>query len=81
MIGTWITKEGSHIAYNKLELSHLKNIIKLIEKKAKEGEDYFVGGGSDGDYFGDMETLFGEDIFEKYDYYNLKEELNKREEA
>ena len=34
---TWKTKDEKRIPYKDLELSHLKNIIKWIEKKAKDG--------------------------------------------
>jgi hypothetical protein len=77
---TWTTKDGKKIPYNKLEDSHLLNILKFIEKKAEEGISVFYGGcGSTADeMWADEEILTGEEVKEYMDYYTLKKEAYKR---
>jgi methylmalonyl-CoA mutase cobalamin-binding subunit len=74
------TKSGKKILLSDLELSHLKNIIKLIEKKAKEGLKIIMGGGSiyEGDIWYDEETYYGEKCKNELGYYFYVKELKSR---
>ena len=75
------TKNGNKIKLNDLELSHLQNIIKWIDKKATEGLTIRMGGGSTAeDMWYDEDTYYGEAVRKKLNYYDYKAELYKREE-
>lgn len=75
----WETKNGKEIPYNKLENSHLLNILKFIERRAKEG--VWTGGGS---YYGEgdndfwEEILFGKQVKDFFNYYYLRSLAKKR---
>ena len=74
-----ITREGKKIKLCDLELGHLKNILKWIEKKADEGITIRRGGGFTAeDMWYDEEELYGERALEYLNYYQYKAELNKR---
>jgi len=77
----WETADGVKIPYNKLETLHLKNILRYIECRAEEGVDvFFVGGCWDAlepPYF-DSDTIYGDEVYEHFDYEGLKNELFKR---
>ena len=80
MTKTWTTKKGEEIPYNKLEDSHLLNIISFIERKAEEGITVKYGGmGMWGDepWF-DVGTYYGEEARDRMDYNSLKAEAKKR---
>ena len=55
------TKDGKKILLSDLELSHLENIIKWIEKKANEGLTIRYGGSGNcaEDMWYDEDTLYG----------------------
>ena len=75
------TKNGNKIKLSDLELSHLQNIIKLIDRKATEGLTIRMGGGSTAeDMRYDEDTYYGEAVRKKLNYYDYKAELYKREE-
>lgn len=74
-----ITKEGKKIKLSDLETSHLKNIVKLIKRRAKEGVTISSGGGyfSDEIWY-DEETIYGKKAKEHLGYKLYKKELKKR---
>jgi len=64
-----------------LELSHLQNIIKFINKKATEGLTIRMGGGSTAeDIWYDESIIYGEAVRKKLNYYDYKNELHKRKQ-
>jgi len=76
---TWETKQGDFIPYKKLEDSHLLNILKWIEKRAKEGMTLQYGGGHDAeDMWYEEEEIEGKEVLERYDYKGLVKEAKKR---
>ena len=79
-MNSWITKSGKKIYYKDLKDSHLLNILKMIKRTAEKGEQKITGGYCDDDTFatGDVDYLEGEEILEKYDYYGLLFEADKR---
>nr|OQX98987.1 MAG: hypothetical protein B6I27_01600 [Erwiniaceae bacterium 4572_131] len=77
---THVTKDGREIPLNKLDLSHLKNIIRWIERKAKEGVKISYGGGVDAeDIWYDEYILYGNDALNELDYKKYIKELKRRE--
>ena len=74
------TKLGDKIPLCDLELSHLENIIKWIEKKSINGLHVSVGGR--GNYAEDMwydeDVLFGKEAKQKLNYKDYILELEKR---
>ena len=74
------TKEGNKIKLSDLELYHLKNIIRWIERKSAEGVTFRSGGGTCAeDMWYDEDTYYGEEALKKLNYYDYKAELGKRE--
>lgn len=68
------TKDGTEIAIHDLEMSHLVNIIKYIERRAEEGVRVFMAGGCPTDpstFWYDEEYLFDKKAKERlhYDVY------------
>ena len=77
----WKTKNNKKIPYNELETSHLINIIAFIKRRASEGIKIQYGGccGSLAeDMWYDYDVIYGEDVYNRTDYYKLKNELNMR---
>ncbi len=73
------TKDGTKIKLSDLKQDHLENIIKWIERKAKEGLLVRSGGGScTEDMWYDEEVFYGEWARYKLKYHHYIEELNKR---
>lgn len=73
------TKEGNKIKLSDLELYHLKNIIKWIERKSDEGITFIYGGGNCAeDMWCDEDTYYGEEALKKLNYYDYKAELGRR---
>jgi len=73
------TKDGKKIKLADLKLSHLENILKWIERKAKEGLTVRMGGGSTGeDMWYDEETYYGEEAKIQLNFYDYKAELQSR---
>ena len=73
------TKDGKKIKLSDLELSHLENIIKWIERKAKEGFTVSMGGGFTAkDMWYDEETYYGEEAKKQLNFYDYKAELERR---
>ena len=74
------TKDGRKIKMADLELGHLMNVLKWIERKAINGVDVGMGGGSTAeDMWYEKETYFGEEAKEYLNFYDYKSELEKRE--
>ena len=74
------TKAGKKIKLVDLELSHLKTIIKRIDKKAIEGLTVRMGGGSTAeDMYYDEDVYYGEEVRKELNYYHYIAELNRRE--
>jgi len=74
----WTDIKGKKIEYKDLKTDHLINIIKFVERKAKEKDgDIIDGGGYDS---GDIYTIEGNenDWLKKYNYKGLKKELKLR---
>jgi len=80
-VKTWTTVNGQKIPYKNLETSHLKNIIKYIERRAGEGIDIIVTNGCTYGPYCDVETIYDDEVYEYYDYKELKKELAKRLET
>ena len=85
----WTTKEGKKIAIEKMETSHIKNCINLIDRGAKNGlKGYRIYAPYGFTTAEDMEcasvtgdTIYGEDVYKYFgkDKYNaLKKELETR---
>lgn len=74
----WTTKEGEEIEYSKIEDTHLLNIIKYVEKRAKELDGHVInGGGVDAeDIWYDIGSE--EDWLKAMDYEGLLLEAQKR---
>ena len=79
------TKDGKKIKMADLELGHLMNILKWIERRAMNGVDVRLGGGSTAQdmwyehiWHGE-DTYFGEEAKEYLNFYDYKSELEKRE--
>ena len=73
------TKDGKKIKLQDLELSHLENIIKWIERKAKEGITVRIGGGFCAeDMWYDEETYYGEEAKSQLNFDDYKAELERR---
>ncbi len=72
-------KAGNLTAVEDLKDSHLWNIIKYIERKAKKGVYVFDGGGHDSEdiwYYED--TIYGEEALFVLDYEQYTQEWLKR---
>jgi hypothetical protein len=77
---THVTKNGEKILLKDLNLSHLQNIINLIERKAEEGLKVMYGGGHTYDeMWYDEEILYGEDAKKELGYHHYIKELKRRE--
>lgn len=75
-----VTKDGKQIDLKDLETDHLKNIIAMIERQAKQGITVRHGGGGNGDDFWyDEDELFGEESLNHMNYYEYVAELNRRQ--
>lgn len=77
----WITQDNKEIPFNELEDSHLLNILKWIERRAKNGMEISVNMGyGEHDYCEySSYTIHGEEVKKQYDYYELKKEaLNRK---
>jgi hypothetical protein len=62
-----------------METSHLENVIRFIERKAKDGYVIRDGGGSCAeDMWMDEEICYGHDVKKILNYNAYKEELDKR---
>jgi hypothetical protein len=77
------TKDGKKIKLSDLETSHLENIIKWIERKAKEGLTIRMGGGlckEDIWYEEEIyyEIYYGEECKNELNYYSYVKELKSR---
>ena len=73
------TKDGRKIKLADLETSHLKNIIKWIERRAKEGLTVRMGGGSCAEeMWYEEEILYGEEAKSVLNYSDYKTELERR---
>ena len=73
------TKLGEKIKLSDLETSHLENILKWIERKAKEGLTVRMGGGSTAeDMWYDEETYYGEKAKKELNFHDYKFELERR---
>ena len=73
------TKLGDKIPLCDLELSHLNNIIKWIEKKAISGLHVRFGGGAiAGDMWYDEDILFGKEVKQQLNYKDYVLELKRR---
>ena len=74
-----VTKNGDKIALNKLEDSHLQNIINLMLRKSKEGVKVMFGGGTTADdIWYDEDMLYGEEALKKLHYYEYLAEQKRR---
>ena len=77
-----ITKNGQKILLTDLKTDHLQNIIKWIERKAKEGLTVRMGGGTCAeDIWYDEETYYGEDAKRELNFLDYKAELDRRVNA
>ena len=73
------TKNGTKIKLKDLKLSHLRNILRWIDRRAAEGVTVRMGGGSTAeDMWYDEDTYYGEDARRELNYYDYKAELSKR---
>jgi len=76
------TKDGKKILLSDLELSHLENIINLIERKSIEGYTSRNGGGSCAeDMWYDEDTYYGEEAKKEMNYKDYISEFERRRSA
>ena len=77
------TKDGKKILLSDLELSHLENIIKWIEKKAIDGLTIRHGGSGNcaEDMWYDEDTLYGKKAKKEMNYKDYISELERRRSA
>ena len=74
-----VTKNGDAIALNKLEDSHLQNIIRLLERKAKEGVTVRSGGGFDDlEIWYEEDVIYGEEALKRLNYGEYVAEQKRR---
>ena len=74
-----VTKEGKKIKLTDLELSHLENILKWIERRAKEGLTVRMGGGSCAeDMWYDEKTYYGEEAKSQLNFSDYNAEFERR---
>ena len=76
-----ITKDGKQIPLNKLELNHLKNIIKVHRRMSKEGVVVRYGSagfGFDDDCYYDEDVCYGDEALEILNHHHYLRELKKR---
>ena len=78
-----ITREGKKIKLADLELSHLENIIRWIERKAKEGLTVITGGSGSyaEDMWVDVDTYYGKKAKAKLNFSDYQVELERRKVA
>ena len=77
------TADGKFIKLEDLKDDHLNNIIKMIERKAKEGISIMTGGGH-GDIeqmWSDIEELDGDEVLDHFNYRKYKKEQKRRRKA
>jgi hypothetical protein len=74
------TKEGKKIKLADLELSHLENILRWIERKAKKGLTVISGGSGScaEDMWADVDTYFGKEAKDQLNYFAYQAELERR---
>jgi len=70
-----ITKDGERILLEDLQLSHLKNIGRQIERKSLTGI-HIRKSSTDG--YDDVDYLYGKDVKDYLGYKNYKQELKRR---
>lgn len=76
------TKDGKEILLSDLELSHLENIINLIERKSIDGCTSRIGGGSCVEnMWYDEDTYYGEEAKRELNFYDYVSEWNRRRSA
>mgnify|MGYP000350743523 CR=1 FL=1 len=76
------TKDGKKIKLCDLELSHLENIIKMIERKSIEGLRVAYGGGSCADdFYYDEDVLRGKKAKDNLNFEDYMNELIRRKET
>ena len=74
-----ITKDGVVIDIDKMSDHHLKNMIDMIKRYAKNGMIVQHGGGFDPDNFWFYEErLYEEDVYDYFSYHKYKKEWKKR---
>jgi len=76
------TKDGKYIPLDKLEDTHLLNILRFYKEKAKKGIEvttrYFgILGENDTDAY-DVDILYGEAALKELNYYAYEEEAKLR---
>ncbi len=76
----WTTMDGTEIPYSELGDNHLMNILKFIERGARNGVKVIYGeAGPDGDdCWGNVEIIKGKEVKDRYDYYGLRREARQR---
>lgn len=80
-MSVWVTKQGQEIPYEELTDTHLLNILKFIENLAQKGYDKTILSWDPdlGDTpIGETITLYGKDVFDEFDYYELLDEAKRR---
>lgn len=74
-----ITQDGRSIRLKDLSDNHLNNIIRKIERKAKEGCFIRSGGGfCPEDYWYDEEQIYGDEVLDYFDYDYYMDEKKRR---
>jgi predicted MPP superfamily phosphohydrolase len=72
------TRDGKRIPVSQMTDAHLRNMIKLIERKAKEGIKLVTGDMIDGDPEYEVEEIFGAAVLRLMKHAIYAAELKRR---
>lgn len=72
------TRDGKLIPISQMTDAHLRNMIELIERKAKEGIELVTGDMFDEDPECEIDEIFGDDVLRSMNYAIYVAELKRR---
>ena len=72
------TRDGKLIPISQMTDAHLRNMIELIERKAKEGIELVTGDMLDGDPECEVDEIFGADVRRYMNHAIYVAELKRR---